>query len=116
MQLYFAKEFSPYPFGRDNGDGEFNGTKFRNLLREKFDQAQNKGETLEIVLDGVHGLGGAFLDEAFGEFAKNLKEEKNKKLSTKDLDFRADMPHYDFYIHKIWSCIEQHYQSTQREN
>lgn len=107
MKLHVAEEFSSYPFGRDEEDGEVNGTAFRVLLAKRFAEARAKGEPLEVILDDVHALGGDFLDEAFGKFAMELKEKTGETISKKELSFHADESYYEFYIERIWVYIER---------
>ena len=109
MKLHFAKEFSSYPQGRYESDGKYSGEAFRNLLMEKFQQAQDSDERLEVILDNVETLSGIFIDEAFGKFAKQLKEQGRNTLSEEEIFFHGDEPHYEHYIHMIWKSINKYY-------
>lgn len=63
VTISIARNFSKYPAGRYEADGEFNGEKFR---AECLVPHLNDGKTLHVVFDGVAGLGSSFLEEAFG--------------------------------------------------
>lgn len=112
MELRVAKEFNPYPFGRYEDDGPFNGEAFRkNVLEKRFSEAREKDETLEVVLDDVRALSGAFLDEAFGEFAREKQEAEGLRITEDIMKFSGNEPYYRIYIGKIWKCINKHYPS-----
>lgn len=67
-----AKDFSPYPAGRDDADGPFNGTKFRNeILRPKLLAAIAADQQIIVSLDGVKSFGSSFLEEAFGGLVRS---------------------------------------------
>ena len=67
-RISIARDFSKYPAGRYEADGDYNGTKFRkehlvpHLLGDK---------VLEVSFDGVAGLGSSFLEEAFGGLVRD---------------------------------------------
>lgn len=62
--IVIAKDFSAYPAGRFLEDGEASGTAFRN---KHLIPALNGGfDRVEVVFDGVAGVGSSFLEEAFG--------------------------------------------------
>ena len=63
LTISIAQDFSPYPAGRYRGDGEFNGTTFR---QEILLPALKEYDNVHVVFDGVAGFGSSFLDEAFG--------------------------------------------------
>lgn len=68
MLINIAKDFSAYPAGRDENDGPFNGTKFREefLVPKIREAVENPDGKVVVVLDGVRSFGSSFLEEAFG--------------------------------------------------
>ena len=67
MQILVAKEFSRAPGPRYISEGPYSGESFRKeILCPRVKEAIQKGETLDVVLDGTHGFGTSFLEEAFG--------------------------------------------------
>ena len=70
--ISLAREFSPFPAGRYQNDGEFNGTRFR---EEVLAPALKAGGVVEVSFDGVAGFGSSFLEEAFGGLLRNEKFE-----------------------------------------
>lgn len=76
--ISIADDFNPYPAGRDNGDGPFNGEEFRkSILLPKYQEARTKNVELEISLIGVKSFGSSFLEESFGGLVR--KEHVSKK-------------------------------------
>lgn len=77
ISIEIAKDFSPYPAGRDEGDGPFHGQKFRKeILLPKFNEALQKRVMLVVHLLGVKSFGSSFLEESFGGLIRN--EHVNK--------------------------------------
>lgn len=65
-------DFSVYPSGRDEADGEYNGTKFREtVLRPAVEAANSSGQTICVSLDNVLSFGSSFLEESFGGLVRN---------------------------------------------
>lgn len=58
-----ATDFNPFPFGRYESHGEWNGQRFRD---EWLVPALRNHEVVEVDLDGARGLSPSFLEEAFG--------------------------------------------------
>lgn len=107
MKLHFATEFSRFPFGRDAEDGKYNGTAFRDLLADKFREAQQKREVLEVVLDDVAYVDGSFARASFGKLSHQFHKEHGRALSEKEITISGNRPHYEFFIYKIWECINE---------
>lgn len=81
--ISIAKDFSAYPAGRFLEDGEASGTAFRdNLLIPALNGGFDK---VEIIFDGVAGVGSSFLEEAFGGLIRKTG------MSKTDLDQRLDL-------------------------
>lgn len=105
MELHIAKEFSPYLYGRDDEDGEFNGVKFRQQLETKFSEALSREEPLVIVLNDIELISPSFIDEAFAKFVADRQKKDNLTITKKHLDFVSNKLHHDIYIDKIWQFI-----------
>jgi len=72
-----AEEFSPVLGGRWIRLGEFSGEEFYNcILKQKFEEALSSGNKLNIYLDGTRGYGSSFLDQSFGELARQFGIDK----------------------------------------
>lgn len=63
IKISIARDFSEYPAGRYEDDGDYNGTKFRKV---HLVPPLNDQKILKVIFDGVAGLGSSFLEEAFG--------------------------------------------------
>lgn len=65
--LNVSKEFSDIPGPRYISEGAFSGELFREtVLFPLVKECIDKGDELEINLDGTQGYGTSFLEEAFG--------------------------------------------------
>ncbi len=72
-----ASEYDAYPAGRDDSDGPYNGTKFRNqILRPRYVKAFDDGVELVVFIDGVKSFGSSFLEEAFGGLVREFPDRK----------------------------------------
>lgn len=95
-EIRIAEDFSPYPSGRTDDDGPFNGTKFReDFLRP----ALNSGNEVIVVLDGVRSFGSSFFEEAFGGLIR-LKYFTVVQLQNL-LEVKATSPASKFYKKSI---------------
>jgi len=64
--INIADEFAVYPGGRYRKDGPFSGEEFRDDLLVPVLKGLGKGyDRVIVILDGVKGFAGSFLDEAF---------------------------------------------------
>jgi len=95
----FAKEYSPYPGGRFIRLGEFSGEDFREkILRTVFKNNQ------KIIIDasGVKtSFTPSFLDEAFGQMAKEYGIEKFNKTIVLKSDTNEELNNkMIFYVNK----------------
>ena len=85
-RISVAEDFSPFPAGRTDADGPYNGTKFR----EKFlFPALQEGKHVIVIFDGVEGWGSSFLEEAFGGL---LRRGIGKAILDTNLEIVADEP------------------------
>ena len=64
-----AKDFTRYPSGRYEKNGNTSGEAFRKRFLEG---PLAKGEAVTIELDGTIGYGSSFLEEAFGGLIRAL--------------------------------------------
>lgn len=71
LKINIAQDFSDAPGGRYSNEGLNSGEEFRkSWLEPLYSQAKEKGEKIEVNLDGGYGYLPSFLDEAFGELAR----------------------------------------------
>lgn len=74
MKIVIARDFSKAPGARYESEGPNSGEKFRDeLLIPKYTEAHDKGEELEIDLDGCYGFATSFLEESFGGLVRELR-------------------------------------------
>jgi len=86
--ISIANEFSAYPTGRDDHDGDFNGERFRQLLLlPRLKEAISKNVKLVVSLQGMQSFGSSFLEEAFGGLVR--KEGVSKRDIKKTLEIDA---------------------------
>ncbi len=84
--INIAKDFSRYPAGRYESDGDYNGEKFRTtFLLEPLKQKTH----VKIIFDGARGYGSSFLEEAFGGLIR-LNFSKNEILETFEFESNDD--------------------------
>jgi len=76
--LSIAKEFWPFPAGRVEKDGPYNGEKFRKEhLIPALEAAKESNSTLEVSLDGLKSCGSSFLESAFGGLIRYDRYKKS---------------------------------------
>ncbi len=81
-----ARDFSKFPAGRFNEDGDFSGQRFREQLLSR---DLSKAKTVIVELDGTAGYGSSFLEEAFGGMVRVQKfkpAELHERLVLKSVD------------------------------
>jgi STAS-like domain of unknown function (DUF4325) len=101
-----AKDFYPYPIGRDDNDGTYNGKKFREqILLPKLQEATSKGVKLIVLLEGMQSFGSSFLEEAFGGLVSKNAVNKRRLLNTLTID--PGWPGNDRYRVAILRYIEK---------
>lgn len=83
--IFISKDFHPYPAGRTDEDGAYNGKKFRSsILVDKLKSAIGADKRLFVSLDGLMSCGSSFLESAFGGLIREdnfTKDELNKTLN-----------------------------------
>ena len=106
LHISIAKEFSPYPAGRDDNDGDFNGERFRKLLLLPLvREAISKKIKLIVSLEGMQSFGSSFLEEAFGGLIR--KEGIDKASLKRVLDINAGWIGNNRYRDAIFRYIDQ---------
>ena len=106
VNLDIAKEYSPYPAGRDEGDGPYNGEKFRrDHLLPKYNAAKRSDTNLSVSLAGVMSFGSSFLEEAFGGLVR--KENVQKADLRRRLKIEIGRPGNARYEAAIMRYIDQ---------
>lgn len=101
FRIVVAKDFSPTPGGRWRELGPFSGQEFYEvLLLPKFQEALAAKEKLHIDLDGARSYPYSFLDQSFGELARQVGLNQVKKT----IIFHAVEKQWVIkYIHKmVW--------------
>lgn len=73
VYLNVARDFYKRPAARNIVDGEYSGELFRDILKQKIDEALSKNEKLEVDFSEVTMAGSSFLDEAFGGMVRQKK-------------------------------------------
>lgn len=100
--IKITEDFSPFPIGRDDNDGPYNGKNFREQVLVP---ALNNYNEVIIDLDGPKGYGSSFLEEAFGglvrvEGFKKQDLKKKMKLIYKDTI-------NELYEKEAWEYIDE---------
>lgn len=100
MIIDIAKDFSTKPFGRDQSDGKFSGTRFRDeYLIKAFRETEGD---ISVILDGVsRGYGSSFLEESFAGLIRNGIPYDQVKARLKIVSEDSG------YIKEIWEYIEE---------
>ena len=104
-KVVIATDFSEFPGARNYGDGKKTGEEFYELvLKESFQDALNDAEKLFVDIDGTNGYATSFLDQAFGELAKDFGVQvvlDNIEIKTEDEpDLLEDIMGYIKDAHK----------------
>ena len=97
-EIDVARNFTPYPVGRNRSDGRYSGEAFRD---DHLVPTLRAG-AVTVVMDGAKGYGSSFLEEAFGGLVRccgfELSQLKERLLiETEDSLLRIE----------IWSYIEE---------
>ncbi len=82
--ISIADDFSPYPAGRYEEDGDFSGAAFRDkhLIPALQEVIEKKIDGVKVIFDGVAGLGSSFLEESFGGLVREDKRFDEKFLKS----------------------------------
>ncbi|MBP1630003.1 MAG: hypothetical protein H6Q15_896 [Bacteroidetes bacterium] len=101
FKIKIAEEFSTKPGGRQIKYGPFSGEAFyKELLEKRFDDAIKTNEKLYIYLDGTGSYGSSFLDESFGQLAR----EKGRDLVINNIVFVTETFDWivDYIKKEVW--------------
>ena len=105
LRIDIAEEFSRYPAGRGDTDGEFNGRRFRrDFLTPRLREAIMSGTKLCVNLEGVRSFGSSFLEEAFGGLVRDDAFTKRDILD--HLNLTSEWAGYERYKRAIRKYIE----------
>lgn len=87
LTIHIATDFARTPGSRNEEEGAFSGEEFlNNMLKPKFEQAEQEGAILLVDLDDTEGYATSFLEEAFGGLARIF----TPKRVLKTLEFKSD--------------------------
>jgi hypothetical protein len=101
IKIDIAIDFNPKLGGRWKTLGPFSGEEFyENILKPKYLLTIENCVELHIYLDGAKGYGSSFLDQSFGELAREfgLKNVKDKIFFHTTL-FQWNV---DYIMNEIW--------------
>ncbi|MBY6006720.1 STAS-like domain-containing protein [Salipiger bermudensis] len=99
-------DFSRYPSGRDDNDGDFNGARFREtVLVPALEEAIQSGGRVCVSLKGVMSFGSSFLEEAFGGLIRSGRFTKEQIRSTMRVD--PGRPNFSRHERTIWLHIDR---------
>lgn len=107
MMIDVAKQFSPYPSGRFDSDGSYNGEKFRIVFLEpalNAAKSSNHRDKVVVDIDGVRTFGSSFLEEAFAGLIR-LGKFSREDLS-EYLEVKCTKPHLAIFKDSIVSIIK----------
>lgn len=91
ISISIAEDFYPYPAGRDDDDGPYNGKKFRTeVLLPRLIEAEQRGLKLVVSLDGLKSCGSSFLESAFGGLIRN--GDFDHRSIWKNMEIKYDNP------------------------
>lgn len=102
-----ASEFSAYPSGRFETDGQFNGELFRTkFLVPALSKVAKQGDQVVIVdIDGVRTFGSSFLEEAFAGLIR--LRIFDKRFIKKHLAIHCSKSHLQFFKKSIEETIDR---------
>ena len=96
MTYNIAEQFSTTPGGRFKRHGPYSGEEFRDdVLSDLLQSAIGSDDKLVINLDGTHGYGSSFLEEAFGGLIRLGLFDRD--ALQRHLELRALDPLYETY-------------------
>ena len=100
-KIEISKDFSDKLGGRWIKLGTFSGEQFyTEILKDKFLKAKEENEVLHIYLDGTKGYGSSFLDQSFGQLARDFGVNEVIKGIKFHTDFFKEIP--DYIMNEIW--------------
>ncbi|MDP3534886.1 MAG: STAS-like domain-containing protein [Halomonas sp.] len=103
--INIAKDFSPFPAGREIVEGPFSGEAFR---IDHLMPALDSGEKVKIIFDGGFGYGSSFLEESFGGLIRTQRYN-NQDILKKMVFVSEEDP---FLISEIESYVKDAIQES----
>lgn len=102
ISIIISEDFSDTPGGRYIKEGDFSGELFREeILKPKYYEAIEKGESLFIDFDNCYGFASSFLEESFGGLVRDTKSTKIKEILLIKSEDRDDLKDWIYdYIEK----------------
>lgn len=101
FKIEIAKDFNDKLGGRWKRLGPHSGEAFYDEhLKPKYEKAFESKAKLHVYLDGTKGYGSSFLDQSFGELARNFGKENVKST----LEFHSNFFRWvvDYIANDIW--------------
>jgi hypothetical protein len=99
-------DFSVYPSGRDEHDGDFNGKEFREtVLRPAIELSRKRNQRIQVSLANVLSFGSSFLEEAFGGLVR--EGIADKKYLKHNLEIIPGKPNYERFKSIIFQYINE---------
>jgi hypothetical protein len=104
--IVVERDFSRFPGGRFERHGPFSGERFRKeLLVPALQWARSENGLVVVLLDGVAGYAGSFLEEAFGGL---IRVEGFTHAELGDLlEIRAETPMFETFKRLAVSYIAE---------
>lgn len=103
-------DFSRFPSGRDQDDGDFHGQRYRKeILQPALTEAINNNTKLIVSLEGVLNFGSSFLEEAFGGLIRTGVCDYNQVKKT--LEIVPNDHSYGRYV----AVIDRHMKNAKPE-
>lgn len=103
--IAIATDFTRYPGPRYRKDGSFSGEQFREeVLVPALHKAEQHGNTVIVLLDGVAGYGSSFLEEAFGGL---VRSGLSSEVLTRHLRIEARTPRFQHHKLRANSYIKE---------
>ncbi len=91
INISIAKDFSPFPAGRDGDDGTFNGRRFRkDHLLPKILKAIEEGSKLVVSFDGVQACGSSFLESSFGGLVREEGVDRSELIKHLSFEYSSN--------------------------
>lgn len=88
LKINITKEFNDKLGGRWIRLGPFSGEAFYNeFLQPRYKKSKKMNSKLHIYMDGTKGYGSSFLDQSFGELARNFGVKEVKDTLVFHTDF-----------------------------
>lgn len=101
-RIEIANDFSIFLGGRYRSVGPKSGQEFyEDILLPKYEEAIKNNDQLIIALDGTKGYPSSFLDQSFGELAREKGVDNVKK--TLEFETRVFPWVVDFIKEEIWA-------------